>query len=90
MFYYTLDNCRQYSFRDERLARARELGYRYISEAAIKTYMQVKSIRRTAKIMSTPDNPVGYSAVLHDLMRCGIKRGPRGGANNKRKHRELI
>ena len=80
--YAKIDQESTFCWRDERLERAKELGYDYISESIVKTYRKTKSGRKTGKILC------GLSDIniRWFLNKIGEPvRGP-GGPNRKKRN----
>ena len=73
----SLDASRSYHYKQDRLQIANKLGYKYISEAVVRTYLKLQSIPKTAKVLGTT-----YSSARADLLRMGVKLNSRGGRNN--------
>lgn len=72
-----LDASVQFKYRDDWQAAAKRLGYKYISEAIIKSYESMPS-SEIAKAFS-----VSKTTVLHYLRRFGVPRRSKGGPNFK-------
>lgn len=69
-----IDNRTIYQYRKDRLAKARELKFKYISECTVKLYKKYWSYRKAARdIGVTPDS------IRCELIKFGIKLQPRGG-----------
>lgn len=76
------DRSAKYAYRDELEARARELGYRYISEMIVKEYVKHPTRTAAANIGRWSKN-----AILYHIRKLGLPTRPRGGANYKGKYR---
>ena len=72
--YKKLDESINFNFREDRLKDAWHLGFKYISEALIKTYRKTKSAKKTAKILKISDG-----CVFYELIKFGEPRNGRGG-----------
>jgi hypothetical protein len=77
-----IDQARKYNYREDRLKRAKELGYTYISECSAKLYEKHKSTRIVAELLG-----LSYGGVQRELREIGVELRPRGGNNYKGKKR---
>jgi hypothetical protein len=70
-----IDRSFRYNWYDERIARARELGFAYISESMVMVYRMTGSCRLTGKLL-TGITPEG---VRQFLLKIGEPLVGRGG-----------
>ena len=77
MNFAELDQQRRYTYRVDRLKKARALGYDYISEATCSIYRASDSLIATAYILG-----LSITGVREELKDMGVKLNPRGGKNN--------
>jgi hypothetical protein len=80
--YKKIDMQYKYSYREDRLNRARELGYTYISECTAKLYQKHQSTSKVAEILG-----LSTCGVATELKRIGVTLRPQGGNNYKGKKR---
>lgn len=78
-----LDESRAFSYREDRLKKAQELGFNFISECTVKLYQQLGSTEKVAKIIGLTGQ-----TVATELKSYGVTLKPPGGAFMKGKKRD--
>ncbi len=77
-----LDEGRMFSYRQDRLDRARQLGFNYISECTVKLYEKHQSTAIVGKLIG-----IGAQTVAVELKSYGVKLRPPGGAGRSKQKR---
>ena len=72
--YEKYDKIGNFNWYEERLERAKELGYNYVSESIIQTYLKTKSARKTGKILCNLSSGAVYD-FLHKIKFPVNRRG---------------
>lgn len=72
------DQSHKYNWYEERLEKANELGFKYISQCTVHLYFKYMSYKKVGEKLGMSDG-----AIQHELRKLGIKMQPRGGYRPK-------
>ncbi len=79
--YEKYDKIGNFNWYEERLAHAKKMGYNYVSESIIQTYLKTKSARKTGKLCCN----LSHGTVYDFLHKIGFPVNKRGYHNPKKK-----
>jgi hypothetical protein len=77
-----IDNDYKYSYREDRLKVANNMGYNYISECTAKLYEKHQSTNKVSQLIG-----ISAAGVTQELRKIGIKLRSRGGNQSAKKGR---